>query len=186
MNLTMSNDIPSEDQNIVELFGSPQADLVVLYPSPDFPAPPAFRLVVPAKWRAVPVAEAEMAVRDPVAVDGFHPNVLVRVRRTAASDTVTDELFRSVALGDASDGLEVISEEVRADRETPARWLLVVAHGTGGQALLARHLLVYVPASEHVASIVTAVGTFPASAAAEQGPRMDRIVGSLRLGPTGM
>jgi hypothetical protein len=29
---------------------------------------------------------------------------------------------------------------------------------------------------------VTVVGTFPATAAAEIGPRMDRVVGSLRLG----
>jgi hypothetical protein len=184
MNLAMRTDAtPSpEDPEIAELFASPTADLVLQFPSRDFPAPPAFSLRVPAGWLAVPVAEAEMAVRDPQAVDGFHPNVLVRVRRTAASDDVTDELFRSVAFGDAPEGLEVISEDVRADLDTPARWLLVAVRGPGGQALLARHLLVYVRANEHVASIVTAVGTFPASAAAELGPRMDGIVGSLRLG----
>jgi hypothetical protein len=187
MNLRMNDDTTaaSEDPTISELFGSDDvdADMVLQFPSADFPAPPAFRLRVPATWLAVPVPEAEMAVRDPVAVDGFHPNVIVRVRRTAASETVTDDLFRSVAVGDAADGHEVLSEEVRADLDTPARWLLVGFRGPDGRPLLARHLLIYVPGSEHVASIVTAVGTIPASAAAELGPRIDRIVGSLRLAP---
>ena len=186
MNLRMSDDTTSapEDPPIAELFSSEdvEAGLVLQFPSADFPAPPAFRLRVPATWLAVPVPEAEMAVRDPDAVDGFHPNVVVRVRRTAASDTITDDLFRSVALENAAEGLEVLSEEVRVGLDTPARWLLVRFLGPDGRVLLARHLLVYVPGSEHVASIVTAVGTFPASAAAELGPRMDGIVGSLRLG----
>jgi hypothetical protein len=180
----MSDDM--KDETIDGLFADgvndeDEADIVLQFPSPDFPAPPAFWLRVPADWLAVPVPDAEMAVRDPVTVDGFHPNVLVRVRRAAASDTVTDDLFRSVAVGDTAEGVEVISEEVRADLDVPARWLLVRFHGPGGQILLARHLLVYVPGGARVANIVTAVGTFPASAAAELGPRMDRMVGSLRL-----
>lgn len=182
MNRIMSNDPQSDDLTIEALLAA-EAEHVLQFPSPDFPAPPAFRLRVPESWLAVPVPEAEMAVRDPVAVDGFHANVVVRVRRAAASDAVTDDLFRSVALADAPTGLEVLSEEIRADLDTPARWLLVRFRGADGQVLLARHLLVYVPASEHVASIVTAVGTFPASAAAVTGPRIDEIVGSLRLGP---
>ena len=52
------------------------------YPSRDFPPPPAFRLRVPEGWVAVPVPEAQMAVRRPEPVEGFHPNVLVRIRRT--------------------------------------------------------------------------------------------------------
>ena len=187
MNLRMNDDTTSEpdDATITELFASDDVedDLVLQFPSPDFPAPPAFRLRVPASWLAVPVPEAEMALRDPVAVDGFHANVVVRVRRTAASETVTDDLFRAIAVGEADDGHEVLSEEVRADLDTPARWLLVRFRGPDGRMLLARHLLIYVPAGEHVASIVTAVGTIPASAAAELGPRIDRIVGSLRLAP---
>ena len=187
MNLRMNDDTTAapEDPTISELFGSSdiEADMVLQFPSADFPAPPAFRLQVPATWLAVPVPEAEMAVRDPADVDGFHPNVIVRVVRTAASATVTDDLFRAVAVGDAADGHEVLSEEVRVDLATPARWLLVRFRGPDGRLLLARHLLVYVPANEHVASIVTAVGTIPASAAAELGPRIDEIVGSLRLAP---
>jgi hypothetical protein len=158
-----------------------EGELVLQFPSQDFPAPPAFWLRVPADWLAVPVPDAEMAVRDPVPVDGFHPNVVVRVRRAAASDTVTDDLFRSIAVGDTTAGVEVISEEVRTDLDTPARWLLARFRGPSGQVLLARHLLVYVPSGARVANIVTAVGTFPASAAAEIGPGMDRVVGSLRL-----
>ena len=65
MNLRMNDDTTSEpdDATITELFASDDVedDLVLQFPSPDFPAPPAFRLRVPASWRAVPVPEAEMA-----------------------------------------------------------------------------------------------------------------------------
>jgi hypothetical protein len=185
----MSNDTKRSEQDSIEdlLADSVVEDagadtrIVLQFPSPDFPAPPAFRLQIPEGWLAVPVPEAEMAVRDPVAVDGFHANVIVRVRRAAADESVVDDLLHSVAVGDATDGLEVVSEEVRADLDTPARWVLVRSRGPQGQVLLARHLLIYVPTDGRVANIVTAVGTFPASAAAELGPRIDRIVGSLRL-----
>jgi hypothetical protein len=184
----MSNDTKHEaiDALFPEGMGDDaESDRVLQFPSPDFPAPPAFWLCVPTDWLAVPVPDAEMAVRAPVATDGFHPNVVVRVRRVAASDSVTDDLFRSVAVGETSDGVEVISEEVRPDLDTPARWLLVSFRGPDGRALLARHLLVYVPSGTRVANVVTAVGTIPASAAAELGPQMDRIVGSLRLATPG-
>jgi hypothetical protein len=167
---------------IEELLEPTDTGVLVQFPSTNFPAAPAFQLRVPGNWMAVPVAEAEMALRDPDAVDGFHPNVVVRVRRVAALEAVTDELLRS-ALHQPADGggLQILEEQVRADLDTPARWLLGRFHGPRGQLLLARHLLVYVPTTEHVATIVTAVGTFPASAAAELGPWMDDIVGSLRL-----
>jgi hypothetical protein len=162
-----------------------ERDVVVRFPSPHFPAPPAFQIAVPPHWQAVPVPEAELALRDPDAVDGFHANVVVRVRRVAALEAVTDDLLHSALHQPAGgSGIEIVDEQVRADLDTPARWLLVRFRGPQGQPLLARHLLVYVPTSEHVASIVTAVGTIPASAATELGPRMDRIVGSLRLAPS--
>ena len=180
----MSNDTKREAIDALFLQGigdGNDPDRVLQFPSPDFPAPPAFWLRVPADWLAVPVPDAEMAVRAPAAADGFHPNVVVRVRRVAASDSVTDDLFRAVAVGETSDGVEVISEEVRADLDTPARWLLVRFRGPDRRILLARHLLVYVPSGARVANVVTAVGTIPASAAADLGPQIDRIVGSLRL-----
>jgi hypothetical protein len=40
-------------------------------------------------------------------------------------------------------------------------------------------------ARARVANVVTAVGTIPASAAADLGPQIDRIVGSLRLATPG-
>jgi hypothetical protein len=165
-----------------EVEAADERDVVVRFPSPHFPAPPSFQIAVPSHWQAVPVPEAEMALRDPDPVDGFHANVVVRVRRVAALEAVTDDLLHS-ALHQPGSAIEIVDEQVRADLDTPARWLLVRFRGPQGQPLLARHLLVYVPTTEHVATIVTAVGTIPASAAAELGPRMDRIVGSLRLAP---
>jgi hypothetical protein len=154
--------------------------MVVQYPSSTFPAAPSFWLRVPPDWMAVPVPDAEMAVRDPVAVDGFHVNVIVRVRRIAATQMVPAAFFRAMVLAEAG-GVEVIDEEVHAEHDTAARWLLVRFHGPNGQLLLARHLLVYVPAGGPVGRVITAVGTFPATSAGALGPRMDRIVGSLRL-----
>jgi hypothetical protein len=182
----MSNETRDEVHEVHEASGvggvivGAADDTVVQYPSSTFPAAPDFWLRVPARWTAVPVADAEMAMRDPVAVDGFHVNVIVRVHRVAATETVTDALVHSVALGDAG-GMEVIDEEVHVEPDTAARWLLVRFRGPNGQVLLARHLLVCLPAGGPVAHVVTAVGTFPASVAGVLGPRMDRIVGSLRL-----
>ena len=108
-----------------EVDAAEAADVVVRFPSPHFPAPPAFQIAVPAHWQAVPVPDAEMAVRAPVAVDGFHPNVVVRVRSVAALECHRHRRPPPLAAAQAADGVEVISEEVRADLDTPARWLLV-------------------------------------------------------------
>ena len=46
---------------------------------------------------------------------------------------------------------------------------------------MARHLLVYVPATEHVASIVSVVGTWPEAAPAGVADEVEAVVSSLRL-----
>lgn len=155
--------------------------LVLQFPSRDFPPPPVFRIRVPNGWLAVPVPEAEMAVRHPQTFDGFHPNVLVRVRRAAASPTIRDDLRRVAGLEDAPEGMEVLSDDVQTEITTPARWLLVRFPGPGGVVLRARHLLVYVTATEHVANIVSVAGTWPEAAGDDIAAQVDGVVGSLRL-----
>src|SRR5829696_4427741 len=91
---------------------------VLRYPSPDFPPPPVLHLRVPVGWLAVPVPEAVVSVRRPEPVDGFHPNVLVRVRRTPTHGAVAEHLRRLAALDDGPAGMEVLADEVRTDGPT--------------------------------------------------------------------
>lgn len=164
----------SEDET-----GEPGA--LLQYPSALFPAPPVFRIRVPEGWVAVPVPEAEMAVRRPELIDGFIANVVVRVRRTAATEAVHGDVRGVVGLDHPPDGMEVISDEVAGDVTTPVRRVAIRFPGPDGIPLRARQLLVYVPATEHVANIVSVVATWPEAAASTVADEMEAVVASLRL-----
>ena len=155
--------------------------VVLQYPSALFPPPPVLRLRVPAGWVAVPVPDAEMAVRHPEVIEGFIPNVVVRVRRTAATAAVHDDVRSVVGLDAPPDDVEVLSDEVAADVTTPVRRVAMRFPGPGGLALVARQLLVYVPATEQVANIVSVVGTWPEAAPAGVAEEVATVVSSLRL-----
>ncbi len=172
---------PPAADAVSALAPAPDGSVVLQYPSRDFPPPPVFRLRVPEGWLAVPVPEAQMAVRRPEPVEGFHPNVLVRVRRTPARATVADDLRRLTAIDDAPEGMEVLADEVRTDLATPARSLKVRFAGPEGLTLEARHLMVYVPATEHVANVVSVVGTWPHTDDPALGLEVETAVASLRL-----
>ncbi len=103
-------DVPRRRLHAEDDSGEP--GVVLQYPSALFPPPPVFRLRVPAGWVAVPVPDAEMAVRHPEAIDGFIANVVVRVRRTAATAAVHDDVRAVVGLDAPPDGVEVLSDEV--------------------------------------------------------------------------
>lgn len=161
---------------------TPEADgLVLQFPSSDFPPPPVFRLRVPGDWLAVPVPDALMAVRRPDDVDGFHPNVLVRARRVLAAADPGAALAELAAAETVPAGMELMGEGVAPDGPTPARWIQVRVHGPDGFVLQARHLLIYVPASAHVANVLSVVGTWPDGAAEAIGREVIDVVGSLRL-----
>ena len=155
--------------------------LLLQYPSAVFPAPPVFRVRVPPGWVAVPVPDAEMAVRRPQPVDGFLANVLVRVRRIAATAAVHDDIRAVVTIDDPPPDMEVLADEVVADVTTPVRRLAVRFPAADGRLLRARYLLVYVPATEHLANVVTAVATWPDSAPTAVATEMEAVVRSLRL-----
>ena len=155
--------------------------VLLQYPSAMFPAPPVFRIRVPEGWVAVPVPEAEMAVRRPEPIDGFIANVVVRVRRTAASVAVHGDVRAVVGLDHPPDGMEVLSDDVAADVTTPVRRVAMRFPGPDGSPLLARQLLVYVPATEQVANIVSVVATWPESAGRAVAEEMAAVVASLRL-----
>ena len=53
--------------------------------------------------------------------------------------------------------------------------------GPNDLVLQARHLFVYVPATAHVAHVLSVVGTWPDAADAELAIEVQRVVGSLRL-----
>jgi hypothetical protein len=154
---------------------------VLRYPSADFPPPPVLRLRVPVGWLAVPEPQAVVAVRRPEPVDGFHANVLVRLRRTPAHGAVGEHLRRLASLDDGPAGMEVLADEVRTDGPTPARALQVRFPGPDGLTLLARHLMVYVPATDHMAHLVSVVGTWCGGDDGAAGVEVESVVGSLRV-----
>ena len=172
-------DVPRRRLRSEDDSGEPGA--LLQYPSAMFPAPPVFRIRVPEGWVAVPVPEAEMAVRRPEPIDGFIANVVVRVRRTAATAAVHDDVRAVVGLDHPPDGMEVLSDDVAADVTTPVRRVAMRFPGPDGEPLLARQLLVYVPATEHVANIVSVVATWPESAGPAVAAEMEAVVASLRL-----
>jgi hypothetical protein len=129
----------------------------------------------------VSIPDAEMAVRHPDTVEGFIANVVVRVRPTTARPAVHDDVRAVIALDALPDDVVVLSDEVAADVTTPVRRVAMRFPGPGGLPLAARHLLVYVPATEHVANIVSVVGTWPESAPSAVAEQVDSVVSSLRL-----
>ncbi len=64
---------------------------------------------------------------------------------------------------------------------TPVRRVAMRFAGPDGLPLVARQLLVYVPATEHVANIVSVVGTWPEAAPAGVAEEIETVVASLRL-----
>jgi hypothetical protein len=137
--------------------------LIVQYPSADFPPPPAFRLVIPADWEAVPYPDAEMAVRSREPVAGFHPNVVVRVLRTPATATPADDLERAVSSERQRPGVEVALDEALTEGGPPSRRMVLRYLAPDATLLESHHLSIYVPATEHVAMVVSAVGTWAAA-----------------------
>lgn len=157
--------------------------LLLQYPSRDFPPPPVVRLEVPTGWLGTAAPDAEMAARAPEAVDGVYPNVVMRVRRVSATMARDADLrvLMTIDGGDDDDDVEIVLDEVRADATAPARRLLVRRRGPAGTTVLARHLLVLVPATDHVASIVSIVATWPESADDDLGDTLTAVLSSVRV-----
>ena len=153
--------------------------LVVQFPSDDFPAPPAFRLAIPREWEAVPMPDAELAVRSREPVAGFHPNVVVRVRRLAASGTPDEDLVRAVQSEHGRPGVEIAADEARTDGTTPVRRMVIRYVAPDATLLESVHLAVYVPATAHVASVVSATGTWAAGSPADVAAAVTATVDSL-------
>jgi hypothetical protein len=152
---------------------------VLQYPSRDFPPPPVVRLEVPTGWVGTAVADCEMAARGPQPIDGIHPTIALRVRRVPAASAPDGS--GSLALGPPDDDTEVIADELRADAATPARRLLTRRTRADGVVVRTRHLLVHVPATEHVASVVAITATWPESADRELGQRLTDVLSSVRI-----
>lgn len=155
--------------------------MVLQYPSNDFPPPPVFRLRVPQGWLAVPIPDALMAVREPDDQDGFHANVVVRNRRAVAAAGHDEAVAALRALDAVPEGMELLGEDVKDDGPTPARWVQVRFAAPDGRMLQARHLMIYIPVSRHVANLLTVVGTWAEDAPEETAETVRQTVGSLRL-----
>ena len=149
-------------------------DLVVQYPSADFPAPPMVRLTVPREWEAVPQPDAVMAVRSAAAIDGYRPNVAVRVHAMPASELNVD---RPKAF-DTPEEFELVDDQGRDFGGMPAR-ASTVRHAVAGRLLQARRFVVLVSGTEHVAHAVSVTGTYPATSPLDVVEQVNAIVESL-------
>lgn len=157
--------------------------ITVQFPSNDFPRPPAFRIRIPDEWLAVPVPDAEMAVRAAEPVDGFHPNVVVRVMRIPVTASPAETLLRATQPELLKPGIEVLSDEVRTEGPTPARRVLIKYAAPDATWVLARQLVVHVPAAERVSNLVSIVGTWAEASGEEMQQVIDGMVASLQIRP---
>jgi hypothetical protein len=155
---------------------TPEADLVVQYPSEDFPAPPPIRLTVPGDWEALPRPDAVLAVRSRSAVDGYRPNVVVRIHPIATDDLTAAS---PTAFDAAPADFEVIIDEPRDLGDMRGRMTTIRQHDPDGVSLEARRLVVLVPGSRHVAHAISVIGTYPSTAPATVVDQVAAVVDSL-------
>jgi len=159
-----------------------QGELLLQFPSEEFPAPSPFRVTVPAGWRAIPTGDAHLAVGMDAVVDRFRPNVVVRVHRLARTGDADVALDVMLTGDDDLPALEVLDDERREGGQAPARRRLMRYVGPENTALEARRLMIFVPVSEHFADVVSAVGTRSVGAPADVAAAVDAVVDSLAVG----
>lgn len=155
-------------------------DVVVGFPSVDFPGPTPFRLRIPATWRGFAVPDAHLAVgaTDPVA--GVRPNVVVNVHRVARSADPELDLAVLVAGDDALPGVEILADEVRSG-PLAARRRRLRHDGPENVVVVTIRLLVLVELDERLADVISAVGTAAADAPDDVLATLDTVVESLRV-----
>lgn len=141
----------------------------LIYPSTDFPPPPAVRLSVPDGWVRVDTAEALIAAADPSSPPGFASNLLVTVGRIVGSDDLDAVVRRQQASG--GDGqVERQDREPIAGRD--AVWTATMYASTTDRPLpfFQAQATLLVPRRERVSDVVTLIGSCAAASSAHYAP----------------
>jgi hypothetical protein len=142
----------------------------LIYPSTDFPPPPAIRLSVPDGWVRVDTAEALMAAADPTSPPGFASNLIVTVGRIVGDDDLDAVVRRQQQA--AGGGAQV----ERQDREPigghDAVWSATSYASTADRpvAFFQAQATLLVQRRERVADVVTLIGSCAAAASAHYAP----------------
>ncbi len=142
----------------------------LIYPSTDFPPPPALRLRVPDGWVRVDTPDALLAAADPGSAPGFVANLLVTVGRIVGDDDLDAVVQRQQQTASPDAQLE------RQDRE-PIAGLDAVWSATSYTPTADRPVPVFqaqatllVPRRDRVADAVTLIGSCAAASSAHYAP----------------
>lgn len=169
---------PVQEEN-----SSPDDDIVVGYPTEDFPGPPPFRFRLPADWRAVPTPHAEALVASSVEVDGVRPNVVIRWHRVGAVEDpgmLLNELMEA-ELRDHGVGSPEVKADPKAQSLTASFVRSARVEESQDKAIPVAQMfgLHYIPA-KWIAFVLAVSGSFaPSSEASQQQVR--QVLDSIQL-----
>jgi hypothetical protein len=140
----------------------------LIYPSTDFPPPPAVRLRVPDGWVRVDAAEALLAAADPSSPPGFVANLIVTVGRIVGDDDLDAVVRRQAQASGAQ--LERQDREPIAGRD--AVWSASSYAPTADRplAFFQAQATLLVPRRERVADVVTLIGSCAAALSGHYAP----------------
>lgn len=141
----------------------------LIYPSTDFPPPPAIRLSVPDGWVRVDAAEAVVAAADPSSPPGFAANLLVTVGRIVGETDLAAVVQRQMAGGHGAQ-LERQDHEPIAGRD--AAWSASTYPPTTERPVpfFQAQATLLVARRERVVDVVTLIGTCSAASSAHYAP----------------
>lgn len=140
----------------------------LIYPSTDFPPPPAIRLRVPDGWVRVDAPDALLAAADPSSPPGFVANLIVTVGRIVGDDDLDAVVRRQQQTSGAK--LERQDREPIAGRD--AVWSANSYAPTADRplAFFQAQATLLVPRRERVADVVTLIGSCAAASSGHYSP----------------
>ncbi len=142
----------------------------LIYPSTDFPPPPAVRLRVPDGWVRVDAPDALLAAADPSSPPGFVANLIVTVGRIVGDDDLDAVVQRQLQTAGGNAQLERQDHEPIAGRD--AVWSASTYAPTADRPLpfFQAQATLLVPRRERVADAVTLIGSCAAASSAHYSP----------------
>jgi hypothetical protein len=142
----------------------------LIYPSTDFPPPPAIRLRVPDGWVRADVPEALLAAADPSSPPGFVANLIVTVGRIVGDDDLDAIVQRQRQAAGRDARLEREDREPIAGRD--AVWLATSYAPTADRPipLFQAQATLLVPRRDRVADAVTLIGSCAAASSGHYSP----------------
>ena len=142
----------------------------LIYPSTDFPPPPAVRLQVPDGWIRVDAADALLAAADPGSSPGFAANIIVTVGRVVGDEDLDAVVERQQQAAGRETHLERQAHEPIAGRD--AVWSATTYAPTTQRpvAFFQAQATLLIPRRERVADAISLIGTCAAASSEQYAP----------------